>query len=163
MARRTDTAGVRRPAHSGLVSILSSEDRLNAARGTSRHDPEFVPEPSSRDARFGLVLGLVSADARPDDRWGGALFRQRSRNGTGASSGMQRKRSGSLSGVGPGTPRELLRGGGHCTLQRRAGPLSWARRRLTYPNDPYVRPFMELEQPCAPATERRRRGSPMSC
>jgi hypothetical protein len=74
--------------------------------------------------------------------------------GSGASSGIQRNRSGSLSGVGPGTAEgDVLRG-------RPQPPLSGTRPRrpltafgpgvdVTYPNDPYLLPFMELEQPGA--------------
>ena len=65
---------------------------------------------------------------------------------------MQRNRSGSLSGVGPGAVEmDVLRGEPLLPPGGRA-----ARRPLTvfgpgvdvsFPNDPYLLPFMELEQP----------------
>jgi hypothetical protein len=69
--------------------------------------------------------------------------------GTGRSSGIQRNQSGSMSGVGPGPAGAGLRG-------RPLTPLTGARRQpptsfgpgvdVTFPNDPFLIPFMTMEQ-----------------
>ena len=69
--------------------------------------------------------------------------------GAGGFSGIQRNQSGSLSGVGPGPAGAGLRG-------RPLPPLSGSRRQpptsfgpgvdVTFPNDPFLIPFMTMEQ-----------------
>jgi hypothetical protein len=79
--------------------------------------------------------------------------------GTGASTGVQRNPTGSLSGVGP----SLREGGGLRGEPLR--PLRGSRPRppltsfgpgvdVNFPNDPYLLPFMELEQPYAVSDEK---------
>ena len=71
--------------------------------------------------------------------------------------GVQRNQSGSMSGVGPGLTGSgtILRGQPHCLR-------SWLRVEenlvpfgpgvdVTFPNDPYLIPFMTMEQPGAQA------------
>jgi hypothetical protein len=99
-----------------------------------------------------LTLGFLTAAEAQMTGGAGLSSGSGSGTGTGLSSGVQRNRSGSLSGVGPGPAEgDVLRG-------RPSSPLSGARQRrpltsfgpgvdVTYPNDPFLLPFMELEQP----------------
>jgi hypothetical protein len=87
---------------------------------------------------------------------GGAGLSSGSGSGTGSglSSGVQRNRSGSLSGVGPGLSSDRgLRGEPLRPLRgyRSRPPLTsfGPGADVSFPNDPYLLPFMELEQPYA--------------
>jgi hypothetical protein len=100
-----------------------------------------------------LTLGLVASTSAQMTSGAGLSSGSGSGTGSGYSTGVQRNRSGSLSGVGPpsssstgdrmhGEPPPPMRG-------------ARARRPLTsfgpgvdvsFPNDPYLLPFMELEQ-----------------
>src|SRR5262249_47563175 len=101
-----------------------------------------------------LSLGILTSAHAQMTGGPGLSSGSGSGTGTGASSGVQRNPSGSLSGVGP----NLRQGGGLRGEPLR--PLSGSRRRppltsfgpgvdVSFPNDPYLLPFMELEQPYA--------------
>jgi len=69
--------------------------------------------------------------------------------GAGGFSGIQRNQSGSLSGVGPGPAGAGLRGGPLPPLSgsRRQPPTSFGPGvDVTFPNDPFLIPFMTMEQ-----------------
>ncbi len=99
-----------------------------------------------------LSLGIGGAACGQMTSGAGLSSGSGSGTGSGASSGIQRNRSGSLSGVGPGAGEgDVLRG-------QPLAPISGRRARrpltafgpgvdVTFPNDPYLLPFMELEQP----------------
>jgi hypothetical protein len=99
-----------------------------------------------------LLLGIFTAAQAQMTGGAGLSSGSGAGTGSGASTGVLRNRSGSLSGVGPGySTGDMLRGQ---PLQ----PLGRSRRRapltsfgpgvdVSFPNDPYLLPFMELEQP----------------
>ena len=99
-----------------------------------------------------LSLGLLTAANAQMTGGAGLSSGSGSGTGTGYSTGVQRNRTGSLSGVGPDLPSDGgLRG-------EPLPPLRGSRSRrpltsfgpgvdVTFPNDPYLLPFMELEQP----------------
>jgi hypothetical protein len=97
-----------------------------------------------------LVLGLVSTASAQMTSGAGLSSGSGAGTGTGLSTGVQRNRSGSLSGVGPGSGDDGLRGP---PIQAPGG----GRRRgtitsfgpgvdVSFPNDPYLLPFIQLEQ-----------------
>lgn len=95
---------------------------------------------------FGLAL-LVSVPAHAQMTSGPGLS-SGSGEGTGAGgfSGIHRNQSGSLSGVGPGPAEGGVLRGRPLTEPRQAfGPSL----DVTFPNDPYLVPFLTMEQPGA--------------
>jgi hypothetical protein len=101
-----------------------------------------------------LSLGFLTGAHAQMTSGAGLSSGSGSGTGSGLSTGVQRNQSGSLSGVGPGrSSGSMLRGQ---PLQ----PLGRTRSRpplasfgpgadVSFPNDPYLVPFMELEQPYA--------------
>jgi hypothetical protein len=97
-----------------------------------------------------LALGLASTASAQMTSGAGLSSGSGAGTGSGFSTGVQRNRSGSLSGVGPGSNDDGLRGP---PIQAPAG----GRRRppitsfgpgvdVSFPNDPYLLPFIQLEQ-----------------
>ncbi len=97
-----------------------------------------------------FVLGLAATASAQMTSGAGLSSGSGAGTGTGFSSGVQRNRSGSLSGVGPGSNDDGLRGP---PIQAPGG----GRRRVpitsfgpgvdvSFPNDPYLLPFIQLEQ-----------------
>ena len=91
---------------------------------------------------------------------GGPGLSSGSGSGTGAGgfTGVLRNRSGSISGVGPGPSRDLLRGQPVPPLpgsESRRGITSFGPGvDVTFPNDPYLIPFMTMEEPGSPRDRR---------
>jgi hypothetical protein len=99
-----------------------------------------------------LTLGLLGEAHAQMTSGPGLTSGSGAGTGSGASSGIQRNRSGSLSGVGPGPAGgDSLRGSVQPPGTRARRPLTsfGPGVDVTYPNDPYLLPFMELEQPGA--------------
>jgi hypothetical protein len=106
---------------------------------------------NTKRAAFVSILALVLGGPVLAQMTSGPGLSSGSGAGTGAGgfSGVQRNQSGSLSGVGPGPAGAGLRG-------RPLPPLSGARRQpptsfgpgvdVTFPNDPFLIPFMTMEQ-----------------
>jgi hypothetical protein len=97
-----------------------------------------------------LTVGIMTSASAQMTQGPGLSSGSGAGTGTGYSTGVQRNLSGSLSGVGPGSTGDRLHGD---PVQ----PLGGARRRrpmtsfgpgvdVSFPNDPYLLPFMELEQ-----------------
>ena len=78
--------------------------------------------------------------------------------GAGGRTGIIRNRSGSMSGVGPGSPADFLRGRPLAPLpgqESRRGITSFGPGvDVTFPNDPYLIPFMAMEEPGLPRDRR---------
>jgi hypothetical protein len=100
-----------------------------------------------------LTLGLVTSAYAQMTSGAGLSSGSGSGTGSGFSTGVQRNQTGSLSGVGPASSTgDRMHGDPAPPLQ---GTRARARRPLTsfgpgvdvsFPNDPYLLPFMELEQ-----------------
>jgi hypothetical protein len=110
----------------------------------------------TKRAAFVFILALLGDGIAFAQMTSGPGLSSGSGEGTGAgrSSGVQRNRSGSLSGVGPGPAGAGMRG-------QPLPPLTGARRQpptsfgpgvdVTFPNDPFLIPFMTMEQAGATA------------
>ncbi len=112
---------------------------------------------TGKPAILALCLALAIPGQASAQMTGGAGLSSGSGSGTGAGgrTGVLRNQSGSLSGAGPRAVGDQSVG------DRPLPPLSGSRARrplsafgpgvdVTFPNDPYLLPFMELEQPGVP-------------
>jgi len=110
----------------------------------------FVSALKPASLALGVSLGILGQAQAQMTGGPGLSSGSGSGTGSGASSGIQRNPSGSLSGVGPSSEsRDMLR-------TQPVPPIGTRTPRahvpfgpgvdVTYPNDPYVLPFVELEQ-----------------
>ena len=100
------TVAVRGPAQGGPESGSRFEDLNQAARGISRHEPRNRrPFASRRFSRRASCWGWLPRPSAQMTQGPGLSSGSGAGTGSGYSTGVQRNRSGSLSGVGPGSGR----------------------------------------------------------
>ena len=136
----------------GRPTFTLDREAAHSSSRYSGHGKHIRQNSQARESRSGGDALLGRSRPRPDDGRAGIVIGKRVGDRRGGTTGVQRNTSGSLSGVGPGAAEGgVLRG-------RPLPPLSGRRSRrpltafgpgvdLSYPNDPYLLPFMELEQP----------------
>ena len=108
MERATRAGSPSRAALTAARLQFSIEDRNKAARGISRHDHTIRQHSQAGDSRVVPRAGARASRERQMTCGAGPVIRQRSGHRLRGSTGVQRNRSGSLSGVGPGSSRRMI-------------------------------------------------------